>query len=927
MATIPPGDDEVAGLLRELIRLQGGSPSRPKVRAATDGPDPAVWQAVVAETKRFSEQTKKSTSASKAFGNILDGSREDLSGFVEGLSESVKDLDEALQHAVTEEEIRQVEEAKREMSKAASLKIGVTAASNFAGSMLKAGQTMLEGSRAFELAIQSGASGIAAGTDSLINSIEAQTQVKNATVDLASDLSGLGVAVSMLGGPWVKAIGLAISVLGPLIGKFFKFNNEQEKQAQIHRAKLMGEELKKTEDTYKSITAAGAMFAGGMGEMRAQAAAAGMTVKDFGNMVKNSVGSFANMGMGVAQAAQRIGGVTKVLRTTELGTQLRNLGLNAEEQGDAAASAAAALNSSGQLRTMSDSAVAQATVAYTKDLKILQGITGEDAKKKLEEAQKRSMEADLLAKAMAQGGPEAVAKLQKQLATMPETMKKGYMEFVSTGGSAIADAATNVAISQNPKIMEQYQQMYRTLGDGSIDASAALLETGKLTEQTAEYARTHADAVSAMATAARLGASELGKGAMDIHNSLILANQQFAKGVTEATAENVKALQGTKDPITNAINKLAEETNTATVALETRLTPELKAAADALPRFTGAYKNSFDALLNNKNTAITNQETAQVQAAAGQNVTEEPTDASQRIKSIKDMGWFDKFMLGSDMVKRREKAEASGLTPEQAMEAIKKNQFARGGIAKGPDTGFAAMLHGTEAVVPLPDGKSLPVNLGLGAEFTKSMQQPLDNSDDTAKATQDPKILALYSDMFSKLDNGTRNMDQVVNNTMSKNADTMSLAMDLISKVVPAIGLADKLISTAKENPAVKEATAILSDSFTKVSNSLGATFSPQIDAFDSFAGKLKDIGRFAAEKFSDPAKETTASTTTDNKTNVDLTKNITDALVAKSTSNDSILSEVRDLIKSQLSKYDEMIGHLKETADINQRLLNQSYS
>ena len=41
-------------------------------------------------------------------------------------------------------------------------------------------------------------------------------------------------------------------------------------------------------------------------------------------------------------------------------------------------------------------------------------------------------------------------------------------------------------------------------------------------------------------------------------------------------------------------------------------------------------------------------------------------------------------------------------------------QFAAGGVSHGPQTGYAAMLHGTEAVVPLPNGRSLPVQLQGG---------------------------------------------------------------------------------------------------------------------------------------------------------------------------------------------------------------------
>ena len=40
--------------------------------------------------------------------------------------------------------------------------------------------------------------------------------------------------------------------------------------------------------------------------------------------------------------------------------------------------------------------------------------------------------------------------------------------------------------------------------------------------------------------------------------------------------------------------------------------------------------------------------------------------------------------------------------------------YATGGIARGAQSGYPAMLHGTEAVVPLPDGKSIPVTMPRG---------------------------------------------------------------------------------------------------------------------------------------------------------------------------------------------------------------------
>jgi hypothetical protein len=40
-------------------------------------------------------------------------------------------------------------------------------------------------------------------------------------------------------------------------------------------------------------------------------------------------------------------------------------------------------------------------------------------------------------------------------------------------------------------------------------------------------------------------------------------------------------------------------------------------------------------------------------------------------------------------------------------------EFAQGGIASGPRSGYAAMLHGLEAVVPLPNNKKIPVEIKM----------------------------------------------------------------------------------------------------------------------------------------------------------------------------------------------------------------------
>jgi len=64
--------------------------------------------------------------------------------------------------------------------------------------------------------------------------------------------------------------------------------------------------------------------------------------------------------------------------------------------------------------------------------------------------------------------------------------------------------------------------------------------------------------------------------------------------------------------------------------------------------------------------------------------------------------------------------------------------YSAGGIAKGPQAGYPAMLHGTEAVVPLPNGKSIPVDLhGAGQQNNVTVNVAVDsngNSSQNSKA-------------------------------------------------------------------------------------------------------------------------------------------------------------------------------------------------
>jgi hypothetical protein len=685
------------------------------------------------------------------------------------ITETIKKFDEAIEEATDASEVAMLQEKKNEAVKAQTNQNLKASATNLTIGFAKATGTLLRGSLDYVKGLLAGQDGITAATNLAASQARATGE---AISSVGSALSGLTSLATLL--PVGRALKLAFMALTAVIGPLLEMLGTKAAELAEEGIKILGDELVKTRDNFQKLTGAGVTFAGGMGEMRAQAGAAGLRLMDFTNAITKSTAELASMGMGLTAATKRIGGISGELRKGNLGVQLQRLGYSFEEQAALAAKTAANLNASGRLRGMSDKQVAEITAQYGKDLKILQGITGEDAQKKMEEARVRSMEADLLAEAMATGGPKAVEKLQSQLATMPEAMKKGYLEFVSSGGTAIADAATNVAITQNPKLMEQYQQMYRTLGDGSKDASAALKETGLLTAATAQYARENAESFKSIARGARFTGDSLLQGATDIFNGLIMANQTFTKDSVNASAEAANKLAKTADPLTNTINKLDAETNKAAVQMEQIVTKALipfanhliatiepidnfiakinaaleKLKTDAADKagdetdkknrenfFTGDYIRStarqaaasvvgvFDkdhaAKMEKHRRADETAQSKRREGAVAQDKTNRPQMTfGEKLGS--DLRFFGEDLLdfvgatatAEKLHKDRIDAETKNLKKPESERGFWKNLtgFSKGGISSSPAI-FGE--KGPEAAVPLPDGRTIPVTLKL----------------------------------------------------------------------------------------------------------------------------------------------------------------------------------------------------------------------
>ena len=80
---------------------------------------------------------------------------------------------------------------------------------------------------------------------------------------------------------------------------------------------------------------------------------------------------------------------------------------------------------------------------------------------------------------------------------------------------------------------------------------------------------------------------------------------------------------------------------------------------------------------------------------------------------------------------------AAGKTGGIFSDGGKVSGYATGGVAKGPSSGYPAILHGTEAVVPLPNGKAIPVDMkGAGQNNNVTVNVAIDGQGNARQDAQ-----------------------------------------------------------------------------------------------------------------------------------------------------------------------------------------------
>jgi hypothetical protein len=476
---------------------------------------------------------------------------------------------------------------------------------------------------------------------------------------------------------------------------------------------MLYDEVNQTMKAVATFNKMGASFVDGITGMRTAAFQSGLTVDQFAAAMEKSQPSLKLMGLTTAGAAEKVSGVAQSFGEISTGgitlrNQLRGLGYTTEEQAELAAQYLANLRgnmTAEQFQKLDRNKVATETRQYAEDLKVLADITGKNAKQAMEEARAKSMEADIMARL---GSPEEIKKFQAAYANMPDYAKKGFLEYVSSGGQAIVDQATNIAMAQNAEIKPMYEQAYANIYDVGKNATNVQTELLNQASRASEEQRrvTKEAGGGIINMAARFGASGLDQLA-GFFNSMVSTGLYTPDAVEKSRTNAQKMANLNDDMLKNMVN-FQDNMQKYSVGISQALGPAIKVYTDALATVSNAMNNFVTINLRGL-TGKAPPKDAQGNYRNDLPPTETYTAAQYREELSL---WFKTYM---------EKL----LGVMQKVPGLEPRRMAAGGMVNSPTFALVGEA-GPEAVIPLESGK-VPVQISGStsgfAEISNSVQQ------------------------------------------------------------------------------------------------------------------------------------------------------------------------------------------------------------
>jgi len=431
---------------------------------------------------------------------------------------------------------------------------GVSAVGIAARSMGNLANGLQSGASAFSLAggVMNGAMDVAnAGTQAL-----------------AAGMSAVGMGMTqVLPGYW-KILGVATTGLAMAFGGLADAATATGKFI----VNFMVKQLEMTMESFNKLTAAGATFANGMTGMYDAADKAGLTITQLSNVVAKNTETFAASGMSITETVKMVGRVGQVMKATNMTDNLLRLGYGFEEQVQLVAETIADMRASRSDMIKDPAGIARATEEYAKNLRVISSITGEDARKKMEEVRGLATQAAFRAKLLELENqfPGTYQKTLAAMATMTPVMQKSVMEGLLLGQVINTEGA--IMSSQSAAISEQIYGTVEAIKSGNLSTQKQLEENQQLQGKTNDMFMKQIDTFTQIGIAGLAGGmSELNKALSDqIRKSDLISEE----GVRKAQ-QNAESLKTANDGLTTQMVEAAHTAQNFAITLQNLAKNEL----------------------------------------------------------------------------------------------------------------------------------------------------------------------------------------------------------------------------------------------------------------------------------------------------------------------------------------------------------------
>jgi hypothetical protein len=603
------------------------------------------------------------------------------------------------------------------------------------------------------------------------------------TLDKLSKATGdAATALATIPNPYSRfAAGVAggISVLADLFSG--------AKKLQLEGLTILQTELIKTADSFKIITNSGAIFVDGMEGMRQASADAKLDLKSFAELVSKNTEVLSNLGGTVTSGTKKFTEVNKGMDKHRI--QLLNLGFSYEQQAEATIDYMSMLQSAGQLEGKKAEDLAKGTADYLVNLRAISAFTGEDVKRAQERAAAAGRQLAVNAKLMDMG-PGAVDRFNSAIKNMEPMMQQAMMEAVAFDGTVV-DKNINQLFALSPSREELFRRAY-------ADFAAGLAPE----EITRNYQRNLKELGMSMAqeskgVASSVGAANLATAALTELTRMLETN--LATGLKGQLA----LAEGARDTSTD-VKELADNMKGLNAAVS--------AATIAFANSAAKLTLGLTEIINQYATTGVSTTVAGVGGSLEQQVVENERRIADALAAIKIFLRPSGAGPRTPQEEQQEQVNRTRRIPggEAAADAM-QGGMALGGIAKGPESGFNMLLHGTEAVVPLPDNRSIPVNIKyMGDSFATAMQAEIRNQlaarDRESTAAENATTLATtISGAIETAFNGptelSRIMQTVRDQLSNDNREQLNALQTQLDKL-------DQLVTAMQNNVYVSERIA-----------------------------------------------------------------------------------------------------------------------